>query len=74
MAPTRGNGKIFDLGIPAADVARSVRFDPSVFGGRTRKRGLRTAVDASVAAGGRTAGADAPERTARFADPDGWES
>ena len=111
MPPTRANGKICYLEIPATDIPRSIRFYESVFGWETRTRGDgKTAFDDGVgevsgawvsgrppsttpglllyvmvdsvaetlekvvAAGGRVVqpiGGDAPEITARFADPDG---
>ena len=111
MPPTRANGKICYLEIPATDVRRSVRFYQSVFGWQVRQRGdgatafddavgevsgawvtgrppsphpglllyimvdsVAATVDKVVAHGGRIVqeiGADAPEVTARFADPDG---
>ena len=39
MPPTRANGKICYLEIPAADVARSASFYGDVFGWRIRRRG-----------------------------------
>ena len=49
MPPTRGNGKICYLEIPAIDVRRSIAFYESVFGWRTRKRGDgHTAFDDAV--------------------------
>lgn len=39
MAPTRANGKICYLEIPASDIDRSVRFYRAVFGWQTRRRG-----------------------------------
>ena len=39
MPPTRSNGKICYLEIPAADIARSVRFYQAVFGWQVRQRG-----------------------------------
>ena len=111
MHPTRRNGKICYLEIPATDIPRSIRFYESVFGWKTRTRGDgKTAFDDGVgevsgawvsgrppsttpglmlyvmvdsvaetlekvaAIGGRVVqpiGGDAPEITARFADPDG---
>jgi predicted enzyme related to lactoylglutathione lyase len=111
MPPTRANGKICYLEIPATDVARSVRFYQAVFGWQTRQRGdgatafddavgevsgawvtgrpsspnpglllyvmvdsLTATVESVIAHGGRIVqpiGADDPELTARFADPDG---
>ncbi len=111
MAPTRANGKICYLEIPADDVARSVRFYQAVFGWAVRKRGdgstafddgvgevsgawvtgrppsptpglllyvmvdsVAATVELVIAHGGRIVqpqGMDAPEITARFADPDG---
>jgi predicted enzyme related to lactoylglutathione lyase len=111
VAPTRANGKVCYLEIPASDVARSVAFYQAVFGWAVRKRGdgstafddgvgevsgawvtgrpssptpgllLYVMVDSAaataekvVAQGGRIVqpiGVDAPEITARFADPDG---
>ncbi len=111
MAPTRANGKICYLEIPAVDIPRSVRFYQAVFGWQIRRRGdgatafddgagevsgawvtgrpasavpgllvyimvdsVATAVEAVMAHGGRIVqpmGVDAPQRTARFADPDG---
>ena len=111
MAPTRANGKICYLEIPAADIPRSVRFYQAVFGWQVRQRGdgatafddgvgevsgawvtgrpsspvpglllyimvdsIARTVEAVTAHGGRIVqplGADAPELTARFADPDG---
>ena len=44
MAPTRANGKICYLEIPAADIPRSVSFYQAVFGWQIRRRG-----DGSVA-------------------------
>lgn len=39
MPPTRANGKICYLEIPAVDIPRSVLFYESVFGWQVRKRG-----------------------------------
>ena len=39
MAPTRTNGKICYLEIPADDIAQSAEFYSSVFGWKTRTRG-----------------------------------
>lgn len=39
MPPTRGNGKICYLEIPATDVARSSEFYRAVFGWQIRRRG-----------------------------------
>src|SRR6476659_7938661 len=39
MAPTRSNGKICYLEIPAGDIARSADFYARVFGWKTRTRG-----------------------------------
>ncbi len=39
MAPTRANGKICYLEIPASDIRRSVAFYRAVFGWQTRQRG-----------------------------------
>jgi hypothetical protein len=39
MPPTRGNGKICYLEIPAADIARSADFYRKVFGWNLRQRG-----------------------------------
>ena len=39
MPPTRANGKICYLEIPAIDLPRSIAFYESVFGWRTRRRG-----------------------------------
>jgi predicted enzyme related to lactoylglutathione lyase len=39
MPPTRANGKICYLEIPAVDVARSVAFYQAVFGWQVRRRG-----------------------------------
>ncbi len=39
MAPTRANGKICYIEIPATDVARSAEFYRKVFGWRIRQRG-----------------------------------
>ena len=111
MPPTRANGKICYVEIPAADVGRSAAFYEKVFGWRIRRRGdgatafddgvgevsgawvagrpssavpglllyvmvdsVAATVDAIRAHGGRIVqpiGVDAPECTARFADPDG---
>ncbi len=111
MPPTRANGKVCYIEIPATDVARSSEFYRAVFGWNIRQRGdgakafddatgevsgawvvgrppakapgllLYVMVDdiqATVAAvrahGGKIVqevGADAPEITARFADPAG---
>ncbi|HEX8849720.1 MAG TPA: VOC family protein [Gemmatimonadaceae bacterium] len=111
MPPTRANGKICYLEIPATDIPRSVRFYRSVFDWKTRTRGdgktafddgvgevsgawvsgrppsttpglmlyvmvdsVATTLEKVVASGGRVVqpiGGDAPEITARFADPDG---
>jgi len=111
MPPTRKNGKICYLEIPAVDVDRSVAFYKAVFGWNVRVRGdgrpafddavgevsgawvtgrppstspgmllyiMVDSVEATVAAvmahGGKIVqplGADAPEITARFADPAG---
>jgi len=111
MPPTRTNGKICYLEMPAADIPRSVRFYQAVFGWHTRQRGdgatafddsvggvsgawvtgrppspvpglllyvmvdsVAATAEAVVAHGGRIVqplGCDAPELTARFADPDG---
>ena len=49
MPPTRANGKICYLEIPAIDLPRSIAFYESVFGWRTRRRGDgSTAFDDSV--------------------------
>ena len=49
MPPTRGNGKICYLELPAQDVRRSAEFFEKVFGWRIRKRGDgATAVDDGV--------------------------
>lgn len=111
MPPTRANGKICYLEIPATDIPRSIRFYESVFGWETRTRGdgktafddgvgevsgawvsgrppsttpglllyvmvdsVAKTIEKVVASGGRIVqpiGGDAPEITARFADPDG---
>lgn len=39
MAPTRGNGKVCYLEIPALDIARSSSFYAAVFGWNVRRRG-----------------------------------
>jgi predicted enzyme related to lactoylglutathione lyase len=39
MPPTRGNGKICYIEMPASDVARSAEFYKQVFGWNIRKRG-----------------------------------
>ncbi|MGH9818199.1 MAG: VOC family protein [Candidatus Acidiferrales bacterium] len=39
MAPTRANGKICYIEIPATDIARSAEFYKQVFGWRVRQRG-----------------------------------
>jgi predicted enzyme related to lactoylglutathione lyase len=39
MAPTRANGKICYVELPATDVSRSAEFYASVFGWKTRQRG-----------------------------------
>jgi predicted enzyme related to lactoylglutathione lyase len=39
MQPTRGNGKICYIEIPAVDVGRSAKFYRAVFGWQIRKRG-----------------------------------
>ena len=39
MPPTRANGKICYVEIPAIDVSRSIAFYESVFGWQTRRRG-----------------------------------
>ena len=39
MAPTRANGKICYLELPATDVRRSAEFYTGVFGWKTRQRG-----------------------------------
>jgi uncharacterized protein len=111
MSPTRANGKICYVEMPATDIARSAEFYKAVFGWNIRKRGdgatafddttgevsgawvvgrppsakpgllLYVMVDSveatikKVIANGGTIvqplGADAPEITARFADPAG---
>ena len=111
MPPTRANGKICYLEIPATDIPRSIRFYESVFDWKTRRRGdgktafddgvgevsgawvsgrppstapglllyvmvdsVAATLEKVVASGGRVVqpiGGDAPEITARFADPDG---
>ena len=39
MPPTRANGKVCYIEIPAVDIERSAEFYASVFGWRLRKRG-----------------------------------
>src|SRR5437868_5863150 len=49
MPPTRANGKICYLEIPAIDVPRSIAFYTAVFGWQTRRRGDgQTAFDDGV--------------------------
>ncbi len=49
MAPTRANGKVCYIELPAADVQRSADFYAKVFGWRIRKRGDgHTAFDDTV--------------------------
>jgi predicted enzyme related to lactoylglutathione lyase len=49
MPPTRSNGKICYLELPATDIARSVAFYQSVFGWKIRRRGDgKTAFDDTV--------------------------
>jgi predicted enzyme related to lactoylglutathione lyase len=49
MPPTRGNGKICYIQIPATDIARSADFYQRVFGWNIRQRGDgRTAFDDGV--------------------------
>jgi uncharacterized protein len=111
MPPTRANGKICYVEIPATDIERSAAFYRAVFGWNIRLRGdghkafddsvgevsgawvkgrppaakpgllmyvmvdsVEAAVESVVANGGvivQPLGADAPEITARFADPAG---
>lgn len=111
MPPTRANGKICYMEIPATDIPRSVNFYRAVFGWQIRRRGdgatafddgagevsgawvvgrpfssvpglliyimvnsIEETIEAVLANGGRIVqplGMDAPELTARFADPDG---
>ncbi len=111
MPPTRANGKICYVEIPATDIARSSDFYGAVFGWNIRQRGdghkafddgagevsgtwvigrppaskpglllyvmvddIEATIKAVVANGGtivQPLGADAPEITARFADPAG---
>jgi uncharacterized protein len=111
MAPTRANGRVCYLEIPADDVQRSVAFYRDVFGWSIRQRSdghaafddttgevsgswvrgrspasqpgllvyimvdsVEATVESVVAHGGeivQAIGADAPEITARFRDPDG---
>ena len=111
MPPTRANGKICYVEIPATDVDRSAAFYKTVFGWNVRLRGdghkafddtvgevsgawvkgrppaakpgllfyvmvdsVEATIESVVANGGvvvQPLGADAPEITARFADPAG---
>ncbi|HEV2115682.1 MAG TPA: VOC family protein [Terriglobales bacterium] len=111
MAPTRANGKICYVEIPATDIDRSAAFYRTVFGWNVRLRGdghkafddtvgevsgawvkgrppaakpgllfyvmvdsVEATIESVVANGGvivQPLGADAPEITARFADPAG---
>jgi predicted enzyme related to lactoylglutathione lyase len=111
MPPTRANGKICYVELPATDVPRSVAFYQAVFGWTIRRRGdgqpafddsvgevsgswvvgrppsqkpglllyimvdnIAATIEAVIAHGGRLVqpvGADAPEITARFSDPEG---
>lgn len=111
MPPTRANGKICYVEIPASDIARSVDFYKAVFDWNVRKRGdgatafddgvgevsgawvlarpssakpglliyimvdsVKATIKKVTANGGtivQPLGADAPEITARFADPAG---
>ena len=48
MPPTRGNGKICYVQIPATDIARSADFYQRVFGWNIRERGHGTAFDDGV--------------------------
>jgi predicted enzyme related to lactoylglutathione lyase len=49
MPPTRGNGKICYIEIPATDIARSAEFYSRTFGWRVRRRGNgSTAFDDTV--------------------------
>jgi predicted enzyme related to lactoylglutathione lyase len=111
MPPTRANGKICYVELPATDVPRSVAFYQAVFGWTIRRRGdgqpafddsvgevsgswvvgrppsqkpglllyimvdnIAATIEAVIAHGGKLVqpvGADAPEITARFSDPEG---
>ena len=111
MPPTRANGKICYVEMPAEDIARSADFYKAVFGWNIRKRGdgatafddgagevsgawvlgrpnsakpglliyimvdsVEATIKKVIANGGtivQPLGADAPEITARFADPAG---
>ena len=84
MPPTRANGKICYLEMPAIDVGRSAEFYSQTFGWQIRRRGdgatawsvdsVAAPCQAVVAHGGtivQPIGADAPEITARFRDPGG---
>ena len=111
MPPTRANGKICYVEMPATDIARSADFYKAVFGWNIRQRGdgatafddgvgevsgawvrgrpnsakpglliyimvdsVEATIKKVIAAGGKIVqplGADAPEITARFADPAG---
>ena len=111
MPPTRANGKICYVEMPAYEIARSAEFYKAVFGWNIRQRGdgatafddgvgevsgawvvgrpssvkpglliyimvdsVEATIKKVIAAGGKIVqplGADAPEITARFADPAG---
>ena len=111
MPPTRANGKICYVEMPATDIARSADFYKAVFGWNIRQRGdgatafddgvgevsgawvrgrpssakpglliyimvdsVQATIKKVIGAGGKIVqplGADAPEITARFADPAG---